>query len=176
MADPVVHITNGIPDSGTGNITTLGSVVSLFPPALGAGGGLKVDGSGTPVPVSGTVAVAGAVAISGTVPTSRAPIAPVVSTALESGHVLKASAGSLFSLQFSTTSTIGWMLLFDSATVPADGAVTPKKAWAVDQSSSSTYQWDTPLSFANGISIAFSTTGPFTKTASATAFFSGEVA
>jgi len=28
MADPVVHLTNGIPDSGTGNITTLGQVAA----------------------------------------------------------------------------------------------------------------------------------------------------
>lgn len=27
MADPVVHITNGVPDSGTGNITTLGQTL-----------------------------------------------------------------------------------------------------------------------------------------------------
>ena len=27
MADPVVHITNGIPDVGTGNITTLGQTL-----------------------------------------------------------------------------------------------------------------------------------------------------
>lgn len=30
MADPVVHITNGVPDSGTGNITTLGAVVTAL--------------------------------------------------------------------------------------------------------------------------------------------------
>lgn len=54
MADPVVHITNGVPDGGTGNITTLGQVLAALPAALGAGGGLKVDGSGTALPVSGT--------------------------------------------------------------------------------------------------------------------------
>jgi hypothetical protein len=27
MADPVVHLTNGIPDSGTGNVTTLGQLI-----------------------------------------------------------------------------------------------------------------------------------------------------
>src|SRR5689334_16925532 len=33
----------------------LTSLITLLPAALGAGGGLKVDGSGTPLPVSGTV-------------------------------------------------------------------------------------------------------------------------
>jgi hypothetical protein len=38
----------------------LTSVIALLPTALGAGGGLKVDGSGTALPVSGTVAVTNA--------------------------------------------------------------------------------------------------------------------
>jgi hypothetical protein len=29
MADPVVHLTNGVPDSGTGNITTLGALLPI---------------------------------------------------------------------------------------------------------------------------------------------------
>src|SRR6185295_5474876 len=37
----------------------LTSIIALLPTALGAGGGLKVDGSGTALPVSGTVAVTG---------------------------------------------------------------------------------------------------------------------
>lgn len=37
----------------------LTSLIALLPSALGAGGGLKVDGSGTALPVSGTVAVTG---------------------------------------------------------------------------------------------------------------------
>lgn len=38
----------------------LTSLIAILPAALGAGGGLKVDGSGTPLPISGTVAVTGA--------------------------------------------------------------------------------------------------------------------
>lgn len=94
MSDPVVTILNGIPNSGTGTITTLGqtltdganvsvgaiadaavaagatgtlsaklrslsrdigAMLALLPAALGAGGGLKVDGSGTALPISGAV-------------------------------------------------------------------------------------------------------------------------
>lgn len=36
------------------------SLIALLPTSLGAGGGLKIDGSGTPLPISGTVAVTGA--------------------------------------------------------------------------------------------------------------------
>jgi hypothetical protein len=56
-----VGITNGIPTSGTGTVSTLDAVMALLPAALGAGGGLKIDGSGTALPVSGTVAVSSAV-------------------------------------------------------------------------------------------------------------------
>ena len=35
MADPIVHITGGLPDSGTGNITTLGQVITQMTSAAG---------------------------------------------------------------------------------------------------------------------------------------------
>jgi hypothetical protein len=37
----------------------LSSLIALLPTALGAGGGLKVDGSGTALPVSGSVSITG---------------------------------------------------------------------------------------------------------------------
>jgi hypothetical protein len=37
----------------------LSSLIALLPTSLGAGSGLKIDGSGTPLPVSGTVTVSG---------------------------------------------------------------------------------------------------------------------
>jgi hypothetical protein len=85
MADPVVHITNGLPDLGTGNITTLGltippagttttsvqggpmaqGAVTSAPPtyitgqvnalSLTTGGLLRVDGSGATQPISGSI-------------------------------------------------------------------------------------------------------------------------
>lgn len=38
MVDPVVHITAGVPDSGTGNITTLGQVITQMQSAAGNAG------------------------------------------------------------------------------------------------------------------------------------------
>jgi hypothetical protein len=85
MADPVVHITGGLPDLGTGNITTLGltippagtttttvqggpmaqGAVTSTPPtyttgqinalSLTTGGLLRVDGSGATQPISGSI-------------------------------------------------------------------------------------------------------------------------
>src|SRR6516162_9862886 len=96
MPDPVVHITAGIPDSGTGNITTLGMTVNaiasttsgqLGPLAMGAvttsapayttaqtnplslttAGLLRIDGSGVTQPISGSITVSGTTTVSGTV-------------------------------------------------------------------------------------------------------------
>lgn len=47
MADPVVHITNGVPDGGTGNITTLGAVVTALGTPMQATGGSVTANAGT---------------------------------------------------------------------------------------------------------------------------------
>lgn len=49
MSDPVVHITNGVPDSGTGNITTLGAVVTALGTPMQASGGTVGLAAGTQV-------------------------------------------------------------------------------------------------------------------------------
>ena len=94
--------------------------------------------------------------------------------AVEAGRVLKASGGALIAFQVNSGGTAGWVMLLDSATVPADGAVLPVKWWqvAINQTLGMTFQ--PPLALFSGITLVFSTTGPFTKTGSATAVFSGE--
>lgn len=101
-------------------------------------------------------------------------ITPVVSGSLESGHVLKASAGNLYRLTV-TSSISGYILVFNSITVPADGAVTPQMCRVVNAGSTEIDHTAIPDRFATGISVAFSTTGCFTKTASATAMIEGSV-
>jgi hypothetical protein len=73
MADPVVGITNGVPTSGTGTITTLGMLLGtagspttnvLTVQGITSMTPLKVDGSGVTQPVSGTVTAAQATAAS----------------------------------------------------------------------------------------------------------------
>jgi hypothetical protein len=96
MADPVVHITAGVPDAGTGNITTLGMTINAIgsttsgqsgPLAMGAvttgaptyttaqtnplslttAGLLRVDGSAVTQPISGSITVSGTTTVTGTV-------------------------------------------------------------------------------------------------------------
>jgi hypothetical protein len=107
---------------------------------------------------------------------STAGIAAVVSGSLETGHVLKNAAGSLYSVEVATTSAAGYMLVFNSTTVPSAGAVTPVAVCYVPAFGTCALNFDPPLVLATGISVGFSiATTPFTKTDSATAFISGQV-
>lgn len=107
---------------------------------------------------------------------SAVGITAVVSPAAESGRVLKASAGNLYSISVTSGASAGFLMVFNSTTVPADGAVTPIVCRAVGVGATvvATFS-DVPAAYSTGISAAFSTTGCFTKTASATAFFEGYV-
>lgn len=100
----------------------------------------------------------------GTVRTLPPATTPVVSTALEASKVIKASAGWLFSLS-AFSNTAGYILIMNSATVPADGAVTllyPPIPIAANQTIM--LQLDSPIEASAGIAVCISSTGSFTKT------------
>jgi hypothetical protein len=163
--------TSSLALEGGGNLATIAGTVS--------GGKLKVDPSGVTSPVSVTslpALAAGTNDIGGVyaAPTSSSSFAitPGSSAALESSHILKASAGNLYSLYaFSTVS--GFLMTFNSSTAPSNGAVNPVECIPVFANSFATIDFSgvPPDNYSDGIVAAFSTTGPFTFTASATAFF-----
>lgn len=102
----------------------------------------------------------------------------VSSTALEASHILKATNGNLYLLTVLIGATGGFLMLFDATSVPADGAVTPAYALPIPSAGGTGFvaiDWaSAPMHFNNGVIAVFSTTGPFTKTASTTAaFFAG---
>jgi hypothetical protein len=111
---------------------------------------------------------------------STVGIVPGASSAVESNHVLKASAGNLYSLNVTAT-TNGLVMVFNSTTVPGDGAVTPLYCHALTINSSGVGTWtidnpSIPSVFGTGISVAFSTgTNCANKAASATAWFTWRV-
>jgi hypothetical protein len=124
-----------------------------------------------PLPVNASISV--------NAPTS---VAPVASSALESGHVLKASAGDLLGFQanYVTCSTFPcWVLVLDAAALPANGNVSSLVRASYQMGASSTlavgYAPGPPLRFSTGITIACSSTGPFTFTALAQCAISGQV-
>jgi len=97
-------------------------------------------------------------------------------TTVASGSLIcKASAGNLYGYNAVSGASAGYLMFFDSATVPADGTVTPKLVIALAANASVQADRDIPIRFATGIVMVFSTTGPFTKTISATAFLAGDV-
>lgn len=107
--------------------------------------------------------------------TAVGTIVPTASTVAESGRVLKASAGNLIRIGITTAGSAGYLMVFNSTTVPADGTVTPLMCRAIGATSTVVYGMaDIPPRFTTGISVAFSTTGCFTKTASATAYIEAQ--
>lgn len=104
-----------------------------------------------------------------------AGVAPVASAAVSGGVVLKASAGNLYGFNVTSGASAGYVLVLNTATVPADGAVTPLRCFTLAANTSIEASWRAaPLYLTPGITVVFSTTGCFTKTASATAFISGD--
>jgi hypothetical protein len=113
-----------------------------------------------------------------------AAIPAVVSTGLESNHVLKSSPGSLYDFQvnFGTCASYPcWILIFDQTSLPSNGALSgataPVKFYQISQNATLAASWapGPPLKLLTGITIGCSTTGPFTLTATAQCTISGEV-
>jgi len=106
----------------------------------------------------------------------RSSNVPVNSATTESSHVFKASSGTLFGLSV-TSSSAGYVLIYNSATAPSDGSVTPVACYYLAGSPGTLGIAFTPfpLRMSTGISVVFSSTGCFTQTSSSTAFFTGEI-
>lgn len=97
--------------------------------------------------------------------------AVAASTALESNHVLSASAKTFFGAQINTTSAAEFVMAFDATSLPSNGAVTPKLVWQVAANSTLSVGENPGIPFTTGIVLGCSTTGPFTLTASALCMF-----
>lgn len=100
----------------------------------------------------------------------------VVSSAVETGHVIKASAGNLYAFEVTAGATAGEVLIHNSTTVPSAGAVTPVKCYNLPANNTLAGSWEpVPLQFGTGIAISFSTAATcFTQTNSSTAFISAD--
>lgn len=109
---------------------------------------------------------------------SWSPIPPVVTSSAVSNLVVKSACDPMAGCRlfdFQVTNTVsGYVLVFDAASAPVDGAVTPVKCYQVGAGTTGVSFPNPPLKFSTGIVLVMSTTGCFTKTASATAFFSAE--
>ncbi len=107
-------------------------------------------------------------------------ITPIVSTAAENGHVLKATPGNVYAVYATNlTATAGFLMLFNATSAPADGAVTPLACVSLppNNPASINYAPGPPGVFSVGITaVVSSATTCFTKTTGTiTAFISGLV-
>jgi hypothetical protein len=105
---------------------------------------------------------------------SGGAVARVQTAAVASSQIIKASAGNLYGYNIVAGASAGYLMIFDAVSAPVDGTVTPKLVEAIAANASIQQSLRTPIRFATGITMVFSTTGPFTKTASATAFLAGD--
>lgn len=112
---------------------------------------------------------------------STAAITPVVGGSGISNKVLKASAGSMFSV-YDTPTADGWLMVFNAVSDPGDGATTAGTASGnlVDcvkapagVTTSINYGGGPPEAFSVGITAVHSSTACASKTDSATAFLHG---
>lgn len=112
----------------------------------------------------------------GSVAAAQGPVSyGIPSTSAESSRVLKPAAGLLYGFQVNTGASALWVMVFDARTAPSNGAVTPVKWYQpAANSTMAVYFGPNPLQMTQGITIACSTTGPFTLTLSATCTISGE--
>lgn len=112
----------------------------------------------------------------GGTPCFKASASPVNSATGEANHVFKASPGVLYGFSVTTGGAAGYVLVYNAASAPADGSVAPAACYAVPASTTLGVAYTPlPLNLTSGITLVFSTTGCFTQTSSATAFFLGEV-
>ncbi|MDE0879995.1 MAG: hypothetical protein OSB00_15240 [Sphingomonas bacterium] len=100
-------------------------------------------------------------------------LSPSVSGSAESSRVLKTASGNFYRASITTAGAAGYLMAFDAATVPSDGAVSPRICRAVAANTTLDVAFNIPVSFNSGWVLVFSSTGCFTKTASATAYFEG---
>lgn len=117
------------------------------------------------------------IAAVGNTPTSSQgqAIAPVATAAVASNQVARAAGANLYRWTVTSGASAGYVMIFDATSAPADGAVTPKQCYVLAANSTLRDNiGDFAERYSVGITIVFSTTGCYSKTASATAFISSQ--
>lgn len=157
-----VNVGTGAAGTGTQRVTTsTDSTVGTVTNPVGVKGldGATISGPFNPLPVL-------IVPSSSTGVTTQSCTVACASTIVTGGH-------GVYGLSASSTAT-GWILVYDATSCSANGTVTPKKAYAYTVANSTLgVSWsDSPMVVSVGAAVCFSTSGPYTATASTTAFLS----
>jgi len=136
---------------------SLTSLIAKFPAALGAGGGLKVDGSGTALPVSGTFwqatqPVSGSVSLA---PVTSGGLSPYRNLSLlVAGASVKASAGQLYGYYLeNNAASARYVKFYDKASAPVVASDTPVLTLPLPAGAAANLTLPIGLVFATGIAI-----------------------
>lgn len=100
-------------------------------------------------------------------------VIPQVTPVPASSLVLTGGARTLLAAAVTPTAA-GFLLVFDAAAAPADGAVVPAACYAAAANVTTGVTFAPPLYARTAWTLVFSSTGCFTKTASAVAYISAE--
>jgi len=109
-------------------------------------------------------------------PTAQAQYAipaakPIASAAVSDGWVVSTKPITVVRLAATSGASAGYFLVLDATAKPSNGAVTPVICRPIAANSSVSLVFTNPARFDNGLVLLFSTTGCYTLTLSATAFF-----
>jgi hypothetical protein len=116
-------------------------------------------------------AIIAAFALAGPAPAAEA-IKSIVSAAVESSHVFCTGPCFLRSAYVTSGASAGYVLSYNLTAAPSNGAVTPTDCVVLPANSTVSLDFgDTQDVYPVGLTLAFSTTGCFTQTLSATAYF-----
>ncbi len=96
-------------------------------------------------------------------------------TPVAASSLVIANPAYLHGINVTTGASAGYLMLFDATSVPADGTVSPARCIPIAATTGVERTFPTPLNMRNGVVVVFSTTGCFTKTASATAFIAVDI-
>lgn len=126
----------------------------------------------TPGTTNGVVTNSGSVTAATITPSATIGVS-TQSCTVACASTIVSGAHSVYGISGSATVT-GTILVYDATSCPANGTVTPKKAFAYTVANAPIgISWgNLPMVDATGIAVCFSSTGPFTATASTTAFLS----
>jgi hypothetical protein len=133
--------------------------------------------NGTPVLTAGTPSqiymdTAGRLFVNNTqnLPSGFNSSAPFSTSAVASSLVVKTGTVSFTHIDVVSGASAGFVMVFNATSAPADGAVTPTLCYSLAANSTFSQSYTGFEKFTTGLTIVFSTTGCFSKTASATAF------
>lgn len=104
---------------------------------------------------------------------AEAGVGYTATSAASSALIVKTVGADLYDVNVVSGASAGYVLVLDANAVPADGTVTPALCLPVAANTGLDISLRAqPMFFRAGIVVVFSTTGCFSKTASATAFIS----